>query len=125
MKSTGMAGGCALIVLTLTGCAGGQRSAVSSTSVSVDGSILGRWVLSTPNAPSCGLEFVGSPGARAGKVAPDGGCPGSFFMSRLWAMDGDALALTDGERRLLALFKPAGAQFEGQTAAGMPVTLAR
>ncbi|MGA7003102.1 MAG: hypothetical protein WBZ28_14310, partial [Pseudolabrys sp.] len=73
-----------LVVLTLTACAGEQLSLGSSapTPTPADSSIPGRWMLNVPNAPSCGLEFGGAPGARTGKVAPDGGCPGSFYMSR-------------------------------------------
>jgi hypothetical protein len=91
----------------------------------VDSSLSGRWILSTPNAPSCGLEFGGTPGTRTGKVAPDGGCPGGFYMSRRWAMEGDALTITDDKRQPLAQLKPNGTRFEGQSIVGAPVTLAR
>lgn len=116
-----------LVVLTLTACAGEQLSLGSSgpAPTRADSSIPGRWILNVPNAPSCGLEFGGTPGARTGKVAPDGGCPGSFYMSRRWAMDGDALTITDGESRPLAQLKSNGAHFEGQSTAGTPVTLTR
>ncbi|MGC1571747.1 MAG: AprI/Inh family metalloprotease inhibitor, partial [Pseudolabrys sp.] len=99
-----------LVVLTLTACAGEQLSLGSSapTPTPADSSIPGRWMLNVPNAPSCGLEFGGAPGARTGKVAPDGGCPGSFYMSRRWAMEGDALTITDGESRPLAQLKSNG-----------------
>ncbi|MGA7000605.1 MAG: AprI/Inh family metalloprotease inhibitor [Pseudolabrys sp.] len=116
-----------LLVLTLTACAGEQLSLGSSAPAPTpaDSSIPGRWILSVPNAPSCGLEFGGAPGARTGKVAPDGGCPGSFYMSRRWAMEGDALTITDGESRPLAQLKSSGTHFEGQSTAGTPVTLTR
>jgi hypothetical protein len=116
-----------LVVLTLTACAGEQLSLGSSapTPTPADSSIPGRWMLNVPYAPSCGLEFGGVPGARTGKVAPDGGCPGSFYMSRRWAMEGDALTITDGESRPLAQLKSNGTHFEGQSTAGTPVTLTR
>ena len=114
-----------LALLTLTACAAEQLSLGSSTPAPRDSSMPGRWILSTPNAPSCGLEFVGAPGSRAGKVAPDGGCPSLFYMSRRWAMEGDALTITDGESRPLAQLKSNGALFEGQSTTGTPVTLAR
>jgi hypothetical protein len=114
-----------LVVLTLTACAGEQLSLGSSAPAPTDSSIPGRWILSVPNAPSCGLEFGGAPDARTGKVAPDGGCPGSFYMSRRWAMEGDALMITDGENQPLAQLKSKGTHFEGQSTAGMPVTLTR
>ena len=114
-----------LVVLTLAACAGEQLSLNSPAPVPADSSIPGRWMLSAPNAPSCGLELGGTPGARSGKVAPDGGCPGSFYMSRRWALEGGALTITDDQNRLLAQFKSAGPYFEGQSAAGTPITLAR
>ena len=114
-----------LVVLTLTACAGEQLSLDSPAPAPADSSIPGRWMLSAPNAPSCGLELGGAPGARSGKVAPDGGCPGSFYMSRRWALEGGALTITDDQNRLLAQFKSAGPHFEGQSAAGTPITLAR
>ena len=117
----------ALVVLTLTACAGEQLSLGSSppAPAPANSSIPGRWMLSVPNAPSCGLEFGGAPGARTGNVAPDGGCPGSFYMSRRWAMEGDVLKINDGESRPLAQLKSNGAHFEGQSTAGTPVTLTR
>jgi hypothetical protein len=114
-----------LVVLTLTACAGEQVSLGSSAPAPADSSIPGRWILSVPNAPSCGLEFGGASGARTGKVAPDGGCPGSFYMSRHWAMDGNALTIADGESQPLAQLKSNGTHFEGQSTAGTPVTLTR
>jgi Protease inhibitor Inh len=100
------------VVVTLTACAGEHFSLKSSAQAPT-------------NAPSCGLEFGGVPGARTGKIAPDGGCPGGFYMSRRWAMEGGALTITDGGSQLLAQFKPDGTRFEGQSTTGMPVTLAR
>lgn len=116
-----------LVVLTLTGCAGEQLSLGSSAPAPapVDESMTGRWILSVPNAPSCGLEFGGAAGARAGSVAPDGGCPGNFYMSRRWAMEGSALTITGQESQPLAQLKVVGARFEGQSGAGVPVTLSR
>jgi hypothetical protein len=114
-----------LACLTLTACAGDHLSARSYTLAPVDSSMPGRWTLSVPNAQSCALEFTGTPGARSGKVAPDGGCPGGFYLSRRWAMEGSALTITDDQSRPLAQFKPNGVRFEGQSAAGTPVRLAR
>jgi Protease inhibitor Inh len=116
-----------LAVLTLTACAGEQLSLGSSApeAAPVDASMTGRWVLSAPDAPSCGLEFGGAPDARKGSVAPDGGCPGNFYTSRRWAIEGGTLTITGNENQLLAQFKVAGSRFEGQSAAGMPVALAR
>jgi Protease inhibitor Inh len=85
----------------------------------------GRWALSTPNAPSCGLEFGGAPGARAGTVAADGGCPENFYLSRRWMIEGGVLSITGGENQPLAQLRVAGQHFEGQSTAGIPLTLAR
>ena len=116
-----------LVVLTLTGCAGEQFSLGSSAPAPapVDDSMTGRWTLSAPNAPPCGLEFGGAAGARAGSIAPDGGCPGNFYMSRRWAIEGSALTIAGQESQPLAQLRLVGTRFEGQSSAGMPVTLSR
>lgn len=116
-----------LVVLTLTGCASEQFSLGSSVPAPAptELSMAGRWILTAPNAPSCGLEFGGAPSARTGAVAPDGGCPSNFYMSRHWAMEGGALTITDDGNQPLAQLKFGGTRFEGQTTAGMPVTLTR
>lgn len=114
-----------LVVLTLTGCAGEQLSLDSSAQTPVDDSVTGRWILSSPNSPSCGLEFGGAAGARAGSVAPDGGCPGNFYMSRRWAIESGVLTITGQESQPLAQLKVVGTRFEGQSSAGTPITLSR
>jgi hypothetical protein len=117
----------ALVVFTLTGCAGDQVSVGSSAPAAapIDASMTGRWILAAPNSPSCGLEFRGAEGARNGAVAPDGGCPANFYMSRRWAMEGSVLTIADEENRPLAQLRPGGARFEGQLANGVPLTLER
>ncbi|HXZ46652.1 MAG TPA: AprI/Inh family metalloprotease inhibitor [Pseudolabrys sp.] len=119
--------GTVLVILTLTGCAGEQFSLGSSAPAPapIDATMVGRWILSAPNSPSCGLEFNGAPSARAGSVTPDGGCPGNFYMSRRWAMEGDALSITSEENQPVAQFKSAGTHFEGQSSAGTAVKLSR
>ena len=114
-----------LVVLTLTGCAGEQLSLDSSAQTPADDSVTGRWILSSPNSPSCGLEFGGAVRARAGSVAPDGGCPGNFYMSRRWAIESGVLTITGQESQPLAQLKVVGTRFEGQSSAGTPVTLSR
>ena len=114
-----------LIALALQGCAGGQVPSGSSAPQPTDNSLPGRWLLTMPNAPPCGLEFDGAPGARSGKVAPDGGCPGNFYTSRRWAMEGGTLTVSNELNESLAQFKLAGQQFEGQSVAGIPLGLAR
>jgi hypothetical protein len=116
-----------LVVFTLTGCAGDQISVGSSAPAPapIDASMTGRWILAAPNAPSCGLEFRGVADARSGPVAPDGGCPGNFYLSRRWAMEGNVLTIADDENKPLAQLRPGGSRFEGQSTNGIPVTLER
>ena len=83
----------------------------------------GRWILAAPNAPSCGLNFNGSAGAREGTVSPEGGCPGKFFMSRRWSLASGALTIVDEDSQPLATLSYANGHFAGQTATGLPVTL--
>ena len=113
-----------LVVLTLTGCAG-ERVSLESTPTQKDLTIPGRWILSTANAPTCGLEFGGAAGGRAGSVSPDGGCPERFYTSRRWSMDDGAMTITDAENQLLARFRLVGDHYEGQSSSGTSMTLSR
>jgi hypothetical protein len=113
-----------LVVLTLTGCAG-DRTSLESAPAQKDLTIPGRWILSTANAPTCGLEFGGAAGGRAGSVSPDGGCPGKFYMSRRWSMDDGAITNTDAESQPLAQFRLVGDRYEGQSTSGTPMVLSR
>ncbi|MGH6665068.1 MAG: AprI/Inh family metalloprotease inhibitor [Pseudolabrys sp.] len=85
----------------------------------------GRWILAASNAPTCGMNFAGSPGAQQGTVTPEGGCPGSFFTSTHWRLDQGMLVIDDEENQPLAQLTYAGGRFEGQATAGMAVTLTR
>ena len=118
-----------LVALALAGCASEQASTGSSPTAStqapIDASMTGRWVLSAPNAPSCGMEFRGPVGARNGAISPDGGCPANFYMSRRWAMQGSVLTIADEENQLLAELRPGSTRFEGQSTGGTPITLGR
>jgi hypothetical protein len=116
-----------LAMLLLAGCAGGQLAlggppeAPRAPAVNM----AGHWMLATPGAPACGVNFVAAPGAKEGTVAPEGGCPGNFFMSRHWTLEKDALTITDHEYRPLAQLKLANGRFSGKSTAGAAVTLAR
>ena len=83
----------------------------------------GRWILAAPNAPSCGMNFAGAPGAREGTISPEGGCPDKFFMSRRWTLEQGALMIVDEDNQPLATLSYADGRFEGQSTAGVPVTL--
>jgi hypothetical protein len=107
----------------LAACATEQAPAPATPTPQSDMS--GRWLLSAPNAPPCGMEFGGVPGQQQGIVRPEGGCPGKFFMSRHWSLAQDTLTITDGDNALLAQLKIAGDHFAGQSSTGTPVALSR
>ena len=113
--------GGALVALMLAGCAGGATPGAQTPSVDMSG----RWILSAPNAPICGMSFAGEPGAREGAVSPEGGCADKFFMSRRWTLDQGTLVINDEDNQPLAKLNNTGGRFEGQSTAGMTVTLTR
>ena len=126
MPAVRLTGG-VLIALMVTGCSGGRFSfgdQAASTVLPI-ADMAGRWILSAPKAPSCGMNFAGAPGAREGPVSPEGGCPDKFFMSRRWIFEQDALVINDEENNPLAQLKFAGTRFEGRSTAGTLVTLVR
>jgi hypothetical protein len=124
MAKVWLAGGI-FVAMLLAGCAGGPFGGQSaSTAVMPDG-MAGRWMLAAPNAPVCGMNFGGAPGAREGKVAPEGGCPEKFYLSRRWALEADILVINDDENNPMARFTLTGTRYEGQSTTGTPVTLAR
>jgi hypothetical protein len=112
-----------LVALILTGCAGEQIPLETATPQ--DASMPGRWILATPNAPSCGFELSGAQGAHTGTIAPDGGCPGNFYLSRLWSMEGNTITIKDAESQLLARLNFIGTRFDGLSTTGIKITLSR
>jgi hypothetical protein len=125
MRTIRVAGG-VLIALLLADCAGslfGDSTPAALTPTGDD--MVGRWFLAAPNAPPCGMNFGGTPGAQQGTITPDGGCPGKFFTSRHWALERGALVINDNENQPLAHLTFASGRFEGQAIAGMAVTLSR
>ncbi len=114
-----------ILALTVAGCAGNSLTTGGATAPSGEFTMPGRWMLSAPNAPMCGMNFSGPGGARSGKVAPEGGCPGNFFLSRTWALEDDTLVIKDDNDNTLARLPNTGGRFEGQSVAGITVTLAR
>lgn len=114
------------IALPLAACAGEQLllgAGLPDGTHNVD--MNGRWVLAAPNAPSCGMHFSGAPGAQAGAVEPEGGCPGDFFTSRRWQIAAGTLSISDHEDKPLGQMKQSGGRFAGKAADGTPVALAR
>jgi hypothetical protein len=121
---TGLHGaGGIVMALMLTGCAAEPFAAQEPAA---GAGMPGRWILSAPNAPSCGMTFEQAPGqSNEGTIQPEGGCPGDFFMSRHWALAQHRLTIANHDNEPLAQFKPSGGQFTGQSTAGTPVTLTR
>ena len=115
-----------VIITLLTGCASGELAAPAAAPTPTPKlEMPGRWMLSAPNAPACGMNFEGAPGEKQGAVEPEGGCPGKFFMSRHWQLAQGQLTINDHQNEPLGQLKLVGGYFQGQSAAGMPVTLKR
>jgi len=83
----------------------------------------GRWILSAPNAPSCGMMFETAADGIQGAIRPEGGCPGELFKSRRWQLAQGQLTINDHENQPLAQLKFAAGHFEGQSTDGLPVRL--
>jgi hypothetical protein len=123
----------ATVAMTLAGCAGaGLSPSVEEAPPAPNVAMAGRWMLSAPSSPMCGMRFTqpsAQPGAAAsptaGTIAPEGGCPGNFFTSRHWAFEGGKLVIRDHNSEPLAQLSFADGHFTGQSTAGTPVTLSR
>jgi protease inhibitor Inh len=115
----------ALMALTVGACATEQGPAPPTPLPQSD--MTGRWVLSAPNAPPCGMELGGAPGQVDGPIVPEGGCPGKFFTSKRWTFAQDTLTLTiaDRDNVPLAQFALGDGRFTGKSTAGLPVALSR
>lgn len=86
----------------------------------------GRWVLASTGSGSCGMVFNSAVGAREGSVAPEGGCPGKFFMSRKWAFEQNSLVIRNHNGEPLAQLSSAEpGRLEGRATNGDPVSLTR
>ena len=123
-----------LVLLALTGCSvnwPGSSSAptaapVPSAVASPPVSLAGRWQLSSPGRGQCNMTFgASSPAAADGTIAPEGGCPGKFYMSRKWGYDQTGLTLRDHNGQPLAQLAGEGGGFQGKATSGEPVALMR
>jgi hypothetical protein len=86
----------------------------------------GRWFLAASGSGMCAMTFNATPGALEGAIAPEGGCPGNFFTSRQWALSQGALVIRDHNGAPLVQLASVGPdRFEGRTAAGEVISLAR
>jgi hypothetical protein len=117
--------------LALTGCAseriGAPTPAAPGTTLSAPPEpMAGRWLLAGGGASQCNMTFGGNAGAGEGTIAPEGGCPGSFFTSRKWTFEGGGLVIRDHTGATLAQLSPAGpGRFDGKATGGLQVTLSR
>ena len=124
-----------LVLLALTGCSGmdwaGSSSSPTTTAAPPQAgappvSLAGRWQLSSPSRGQCNMTFgASSPAAADGTIAPEGGCPGKFYMSRKWNYDQGGLTMRDHNSQPLGQLSYEGSQFSGKATSGEPVTLLR
>lgn len=113
------------MALILAGCTSGQSLLSNNPTTDTEVAMEGRWILSAPKAPVCGIMFSVSRNKTEGTVVPEGGCPERFFTSRRWSMQKDTLTINDDENNPLATLTFASGQFEGKSTAGTPVALKR
>jgi hypothetical protein len=115
----------AALLVSLAGCAGsgGLLPGVEQKAPAPKVDMAGRWLVVTPNAPSCGMIFGG--GGDGGTIKPEGGCPGDFFTSRHWAIENGELVIRDHNSEPLAQLRLAEGHFEGKSIKGLQVTLSR
>jgi hypothetical protein len=132
MHDPGRASALILVLLALAGCSGidWPGSSSSPTAPPQAGappvSLAGRWQLSSPSRGQCNMTFgASSPAAADGTIAPEGGCPGKFYMSRKWTYDQTGLTLRDHNGQPLAQLAGEGGNFQGKATSGEPVALMR
>lgn len=78
----------------------------------------GRWALTGMGA-TCAANLTVSAAPGEGAVRPEGGCGGSFYTTRKWTFEDNALFLRDHTGKPLARLTLQGAgRFEGETTAG-------
>jgi hypothetical protein len=86
----------------------------------------GRWLFSQPGRGQCNMNFgAANTQAPEGTIAPEGGCPGKFYMSRKWTYDQTGLTMRDHNGQPLAQLAGAGGRFDGKATAGEAVALSR
>lgn len=108
-------------LLSLTGCAS-QQLATANVADTSPGDLAGRWMLSMPQMPACGLNLSGG---LQGRIAPEGGCPGRFFTSRRYSLDNGTMTILDGENLPLGRLTARDDGFTGRAETGETVTLTR
>jgi len=119
------------ILLTAAGCSGiswpgsGAPPAVVQPAAPPV-SLAGRWMLTSPGRGQCHMTFGSAgPAAVEGTIAPEGGCPGRFYMSRKWTVDGSGVVMRDHTGQPLAQLSYDGTTYQGKATSGEPVALMR
>jgi len=87
--------------------------------------LAGRWKLAAAAGGACFMAFGDAPGAVQGTIAPEGGCPGSFFTARKWTFEHDTLIIRDHKDEPLARLSYSGDRFEGEGKDGGALSLSR
>jgi hypothetical protein len=115
-------------LLAVAGCSGighdwpGSSAAPMAPAPAMPGTppvnLAGRWLLSSPSRGQCHMTFEGT-------IAPEGGCPGKFYMSRKWTYDQTGLTMRDHKGQPLAQLSSEGGSYQGKATSGEPVTLLR
>jgi hypothetical protein len=85
----------------------------------------GRWRLTVAGNGACFMKFGNGPAAADRTIAPEGGCPGSFYTSRKWSFERGMLVVRDHKGEALAELSFAGGRFEGTQTGGGAVSLSR
>jgi len=120
-------------LLALAGCSsdrfqwpGSSAAPEAAPAAAPQVNLAGRWLLSSPGRGQCRMTFgSAAPNAVEGTIAPEGGCPGKFYMSRKWTFETGSLVIRDHNSQPLAQLSNAGATYEGKATSGEPVTLLR
>jgi Protease inhibitor Inh len=124
-----------LAIAALAGCAGSRTEPPPETAAPppppqpppspppVD--LTGRWKLTAAAGGACFMNFGHMPGAAQGTIAPEGGCPGSFYTSRKWIFEHGALIIRDHKSDVLAELSFVGGHFEGHEISGGALSLSR
>ena len=117
-----------LIAFALASCAGAPAVTGSPTAAraAAPEPMGGRWQLAVPGQSQCVMNLAGAANDSDGTIAPEGGCPGSFYTSRKWGFEQGSLVIRDHNGQPLAQFAREGpGRFEGKATNGQPVTLTR
>ena len=86
----------------------------------------GRWMLAAAGSSQCSVTFGAGPNEFEGTIAPEGGCPGTFFTSRKWTFEQGSLVIRDHTGAVLAqLTQAVPGRFEGKATSGLVMTLSR